>query len=123
VLVQGPNYFQKFVNLRALGNAGKKPMGLMDFGVGLFEIISEFAKIISLSFRLFGNMFAGGVLLAVMSFLVAFLLPMVFVGLEVVVTTIQAYVFATLTLVFSAQAMEGHHGDDEGHGHTEEHAH
>ena len=113
----GPNYFQKFVNLNALGNAGKKPMGLMDFGVGLFEIISEFAKIISLSFRLFGNMFAGGILLAVMSFLVAFLLPGVFVGLEIIIMTIQAYVFAVLTLLFSSQAMEGHHGDD----HAEEH--
>jgi F-type H+-transporting ATPase subunit a len=112
VIALGPNYFQKFVNVSALGNAGKKPMGLMDFGVGLFEIISEIGKVISLSFRLFGNMFAGGILLAVMSFLVAFLLPGVFVGLELIVTTIQAYVFAVLTLVFSAQAMEGHHSDD-----------
>jgi F-type H+-transporting ATPase subunit a len=117
VIAQGPNYFQKFINLRALGNAGKRPMGLMDFGVGLFEIISEFGKIISLSFRLFGNMFAGGVLLAVMSFLIAFLLPAVFIGLEVIVTTIQAYVFAVLTLLFSAQAMEGHHGEAEEHAH------
>lgn len=113
VIGQGPDYFQKFVNLRALGNLSKKPLGAVDFLVGLFEIVSELGKIVSLSFRLFGNMFAGGILLAVMSFLVAMVLPMVFIGLEVIVTTIQAYVFAVLTLVFSAQAMEGHHGDEE----------
>lgn len=123
VIAQGPNYFQKFINLRALGNLQKKPLGAIDFVVGIFEIISELGKIISLAFRLFGNMFAGGILLAVMSFLVAIILPAVFIGLEVIITTVQALVFAVLTLVFSAQAMEGHHGDDDhGHGHDEGHA-
>ncbi|NWF68166.1 MAG: F0F1 ATP synthase subunit A [Chloroflexi bacterium] len=121
VWAQGPAYFIKFINLPALGNLSKKPLGAVDFIVGVFEIVSEFGKIISLSFRLFGNMFAGGILLAVMSFLVAFFLPGVFIGLEIIVTTIQAYVFAILTLVFSAQAMEGHHGDEEHH--DEAHAH
>lgn len=120
-IAQGPDYFQKFINLRALGNLSKKPLGAVDFAVGLFEIISEFGKIISLSFRLFGNLFAGGILLAVMSFLVAFILPGFFIGLEIIVTTIQAFVFAILTLVFSAQAMEAHHGGDE-HG-DEAHEH
>ncbi|HUN07444.1 MAG TPA: F0F1 ATP synthase subunit A [Aggregatilineales bacterium] len=115
VAAQGPNYFQKFINLRALGNLGKKPLGAIDFIVGLLEIISELGKIVSLSFRLFGNMFAGGILLAVMSFLVAILLPGIFIGLEVIITTIQAFVFAVLTIVFSAQAMESHHGDEEHH--------
>lgn len=128
VVAQGPNYFQKFVNLRALGNLKKKPLGAIDFVVGIFEIISEFAKIISLAFRLFGNMFAGGVLLAVMSFLIAAFLPVIFIGLEIIITSVQAYVFAVLTLVFVGQAMHGHHGDDdehEGHaaeGHAAEHA-
>jgi F-type H+-transporting ATPase subunit a len=123
VAAQGPAYFQKFININALGSLDKKPLGAIDFLVGLFEIVSEIGKIISLAFRLFGNMFAGGILLAVMSFLVAALLPVVFYGLEVIVTTIQAFVFAILTIVFSAQAMEGHHGDDE-HEHAEEaHAH
>ena len=54
------------------------------------------------------------------TFLIAFLLPVVFYGLEVIVTTIQAFVFAVLTLVFCAQAMEGHHGDEE---HDEAHHH
>jgi F-type H+-transporting ATPase subunit a len=120
VVAQGPNYFQKFVNFRALGNLSKKPLGAIDFIVGLLEIISELGKIVSLSFRLFGNMFAGGILLAVMSFLVALILPGIFIGLEIIITTIQAFVFAVLTIVFSAQAMEGHHGDDE---HHEEGAH
>lgn len=115
VAAQGPAYFQKFINLHALGTIQKKPLGAVDFLVGLFEIVSEIGKIISLAFRLFGNMFAGGILLAVMSFLVATLLPVIFYGLEVIVTSIQAFVFAVLTLVFSAQAMEGHHSDDEHH--------
>jgi F-type H+-transporting ATPase subunit a len=116
VAAQGPNYFQKFINLDALGKLQKKPLGAVDFIVGIFEIISEIGKIISLSFRLFGNMFAGGILLAVMSFLVALFVPMIFYGLEIIITTIQALVFAVLTIVFSAQAMEGHHGEDEHHG-------
>lgn len=121
VMAQGPNYFQKFINLRALGNLSKKPLGAIDFVVGIFEIISEIGKIVSLAFRLFGNMFAGGILLIVMSFLVALFLPMVFYGLELIITTIQALVFAVLTLVFSAQAMEGHGDDGEHHeGHDDE---
>lgn len=120
VMALGPGYFLKFVNLTALGSLGKKPLGAIDFIVGLIEIISEIGKIISLAFRLFGNMFAGGILLAVMSFLVAAFLPMIFIGLELIVTTIQALVFAVLTLVFSAQAMTAHHGDDhDEHGHGE----
>jgi len=122
IAAQGPNYFQKFVNLNALGNLGKKPLGAIDFIVGLLEIISELGKIVSLSFRLFGNMFAGGILLAVMSFLVALFLPIIFIGLELIVTTIQAFVFAILTIVFSAQAMEGHHGDEEHHDEAHDHA-
>lgn len=112
VAAQGPAYFFKFINVPALGSLQKKPLGAVDFLVGLFEIVSEIGKIISLAFRLFGNLFAGGILLMVMSFLVAVLLPVVFYGLEVIITTIQAYVFAVLTIVFSAQAMEGHHSDD-----------
>lgn len=127
VVARGPTYFQKFINLHALGTIQKKPLGAVDFLVGIFEIVSEIGKVISLAFRLFGNMFAGSILLAVMSFLVATLLPVIFYGLEVIVTSIQAFVFAVLTLVFSAQAMEGHHSDDEHHveegGHAAEDTH
>jgi F-type H+-transporting ATPase subunit a len=92
-----------------------KPMGAIDFVVGLFEIVSEIGKVISLAFRLFGNMFAGGILLAVMSFLVATMAPVIFYGLEVIITTIQAFVFAVLALVFSGQAMTGHHSEEDHH--------
>lgn len=120
VKAQGPGYFQKFVNVNALATVNKRPLSAVDFLVGLFEIVSELGKIISLSFRLFGNLFAGGIFLAVIAFLVAALLPLIPYGLELIVTSVQAYVFAVLTLVFAAQAMEGHHGGDEEH-HEEAH--
>ncbi|MDQ4044534.1 MAG: F0F1 ATP synthase subunit A, partial [Chloroflexota bacterium] len=88
------------------------------------EVISELSRIVSLAARLFGNVFAGEVLLAVMYSLanaikialipVAF--PVVFIGLEVLFGTIQALVFALLTLIYIALATAGH---DE-HGHIEE---
>jgi F-type H+-transporting ATPase subunit a len=68
--------------------------------VGALEIISEIAKIISFSFRLFGNIFAGEVLLIVMLNLVPFLVPLPFLFLELFVGFVQALVFAMLTLVF-----------------------
>lgn len=112
---QGLNYLQKFVPVRSLGNLQKKPLGAIDLIVGPLEFISELSKIISLSFRLFGNIFAGGILIAVMLFLVGSGLPIVFYALELIVGLAQALVFAVLTLVFVAQAMEGHHGDEEHH--------
>jgi F-type H+-transporting ATPase subunit a len=87
----------------------------MDFGVGLFEIVSEISKVISLSFRLFGNIFAGQLLLFILTFLVATLLPVAIYGLEFAVGMIQALVFGMLTLVFSAQAMVSHAHDEEEH--------
>ena len=109
----GIGYFAKFINLPALGTLSKNPMGLMDFAVGLLEIVSELSKILSFGFRLFGNIFAGQVLLFVMAFLVATLLPSAFYGLELFVGLIQAYVFFMLTLVFSGMATISHHGDDD----------
>jgi len=118
VYALGPAYFDKFLNIPALGNLSKKPLGAIDFVVGLIEIISEVGKIISLAFRLFGNLFAGGVALMAVTFLVALLIPGVIYGLEIIIGTVQALVFAVLTLVFAVQAMEAHHGDDE---HEHEH--
>ena len=80
----------------------------INFFVGILELISEFAKIISFAFRLFGNIFAGEVLLAVMAFLIPFLIPVPFLGLEIFVGLIQAFVFAMLTLVFLTLATEEH---------------
>ena len=68
--------------------------------VGLLEIVSDLSKIISFAFRLFGNIFAGEVLLAVMAFLMPFIAPMPFLLLELFVGFIQALVFSTLTAVF-----------------------
>ena len=86
------------------------------------HIIGEFSRIISLSFRLFGNIFGGEVLLAVMYFLLGSIFlgfaTIIFVGLEVLFGTIQALVFSLLTLVYISMAAAGH-GDS--HGHDVEH--
>ena len=70
------------------------------FFVGLLEIVSDLSKVISFAFRLFGNIFAGEVLLAVMAFLMPFIAPMPFLILELFIGFIQALVFSTLTAVF-----------------------
>lgn len=108
----GVRYFTKFINTPALENAGKKPMGIMDFGIGFLELISEISRIISFGFRLFGNIFAGQVLLFVIPFLAGALLPLAVYGFELFVGVIQAFVFAMLLLVFSAMAMTGHDHDE-----------
>lgn len=101
----GLKYFRRFA-MPVI--TGMKPI---DFFVGILEFISEFAKIISLSFRLFGNIFAGQVLLFVMSFLVSFLLPLPFMGLELFVGFMQAFVFAILTFIYFEQATHSYAGD------------
>ncbi|RPI92601.1 MAG: F0F1 ATP synthase subunit A, partial [Chloroflexi bacterium] len=108
----GLPYFYKFINLPALGNLNKKPMGAIDFVVGLIEIISEISRLVSLTFRLFGALFAGGILLVVFTFLVAFILPVPIYVLELVIGGMQAYVFATLTIIYASQAVISHHGDE-----------
>ena len=70
--------------------------------VGLLEILSIFTNIISLSFRLFGNIFAGEVVLNTVSSMFAFLLPLPFMSLEIIVGLVQALVFAILTMAFMA---------------------
>jgi len=74
----------------------------LNFFVGILESISELARIISFSFRLFGNIFAGEVLLAVMFFLLPYIVPVPFMAMEIFVGAIQAFIFAMLTLVFLA---------------------
>jgi len=80
----------------------------VDFFVGILEFISEIAKMISFSFRLFGNVFAGEVLLIIMAFLVPYVVPVPFLGLELFVGFIQALVFAMLTTVFIGLATAHH---------------
>ncbi len=103
---KGWGYFNRFINIRALTHGGV--MGVMDFVVGLLETMSEVTKIISFAFRLFGNIFAGMVLLAVISSLVPFLAPVAFYLLEIFVGFIQAFVFMMLTAAFIAVAMAEH---------------
>lgn len=76
--------------------------------VGLLELVGEFAKILSFSFRLFGNVFAGEVLLTVMLSLVPYFVPLPFLLLEVFVGVVQAAVFSLLTIVFLKMAVTGH---------------
>jgi F-type H+-transporting ATPase subunit a len=81
----------------------------INFFVGILEFVGEIAKIVSFSFRLFGNIFAGEVLLMVIAFLLPFFVPVPFLILEVFVGFIQALVFAMLTLVFLATAVRYEH--------------
>jgi F-type H+-transporting ATPase subunit a len=113
----GLSYGEKFFNFR------QGPIGVL---YGIIELISEFGRIISFSFRLFGNIFAGEVLLAVIAFLIPWMASVVFLGLEVFVGFIQGVVFAALTLVFATLATIGHgeghgaaHGEEHGEGHGE----
>ena len=71
----------------------------INFFIGILELVSEIAKIISLSFRLFGNVFAGEVLLTIISFLAPYFIPLPFMFLELFVGIIQAFIFAMITLV------------------------
>jgi F-type H+-transporting ATPase subunit a len=80
---------------------------IMSF-VGILELVAEFAKMISFTFRLFGNIFAGEVLLVVISFLVPYIAPLPFLGLEIFVGFIQALVFSLLTAVFLKMATMAH---------------
>ena len=81
---------------------------------GLLELVSEFIKILSFSFRLFGNIFAGEVLLIVVAYLAAFLASLPFMGLEIFVGFVQALIFSMLSLVFFMIAT-AHHGSGESH--------
>lgn len=104
----GFSYFTKFVNLPAIGNVAQNPIGAMDFVVGILEILSELSKILSFAFRLFGVMFAGGILLIVALFLAGSIVPVAVLGLELFVGLIQAYVFFILPLVLIKIASSHH---------------
>ena len=113
---QGGAYFSKFWNT---GTVFSKPIfGVIDFGVGLLEIVSEFSKVLSFAFRLFGNIFAGSVLLFVIGSLVPVFAQSIFYLLEFFVGAIQAFVFGLLAMTFMAQATQGHGGEH----HEEAHA-
>ena len=103
----------RFVQVAGVAKAFRKgPMAVMvaliEFAVGLLEIVSEFAKVLSLSLRLFGNVFAGEVLLTVMLGIFAYGLPIPFLFMEIMVGVIQATVFAMLTLTYLTLMTESH---------------
>ncbi len=80
--------------------------------VGLLELVGEFTKIVSLSFRLFGNIFAGEVVLSTVSSIAAFIVPLPFYFLEIIVGFVQAAVFMMLTLVFMVLLSEKHTAEE-----------
>jgi F-type H+-transporting ATPase subunit a len=88
--------------------------GLIALFVGFVELILEFVKPITLSMRLFGNIFGGEVALAVVTGLTVALIPIALYGLEIILTFVQALIFSTLTLMFVLAAIESHH-HEEGH--------
>ncbi len=111
IQAQGFRYFGKFVNVSTMF---KKPFfGFMDLLVGLLELISEFSKILSFTFRLFGNMFAGMVLLALIGVMIPVFMPSMIMMFELFIGLIQAFVFGMLTMVFMAQATQGHGAEEE----------
>ncbi len=98
-------YANKFVKLGDIFHAARKGginlfVAMIEFVIGIIEIISEVAKMISLSLRLFGNIFAGEVLLTVLAGLIAYFVPLPFMLLELLVGVIQATVFSMLVLVY-----------------------
>ena len=109
----GWGYLTKFWNTKHFFD--KPIFGFIDFGVGLLELVSELSKVLSFAFRLFGNLFAGAVLIFVMGSLVPFFVPAMFYMLELFVGMIQAIVFGMLTMTFMAQATQSHGDHDEAH--------
>ena len=113
--------FNKYVNIKALGGIFTKVkhdptviiVAPITFFVGLIEIVGEFAKIASLSFRLFGNVFAGEVLLASMAALMAYVVPIPFLFLEILVGVIQALIFSILLVVYFTISASDHDEHEE----------
>ena len=101
-------YWDKFI-----GNPFKR--NPIDLFVGVLELVGEFIKIISFTFRLFGNMFAGEILLIAMGFLFPLIGMIPFIGLELFVGFIQAIIFSVLTLMFGAFAIMPHHHPEGDH--------
>ena len=107
----------KYFNFRALGKLNMQ--GFIEFFVGLLEIIQEFSRVISLTFRLFGNIFAGSVVLAIFAFLLPAVANIIFIPFELFVAGVQAFVFSLLSLIYLQLAVTSHEGHEEDHGHGE----
>ncbi len=120
--MRGIRYLGKFLNVGSFLNSmglvfrGKLKAGLsrlmngvINIFIGLLEGLSEFIRIISFTFRLFGNMTAGEILLMVAVFLVPWVFALPFYGLELLVGFVQALIFGGLTLIFLTVAVTAHH--------------
>ncbi|MFA5750664.1 MAG: F0F1 ATP synthase subunit A [Candidatus Paceibacterota bacterium] len=115
--------FNKYVNIKVLGDAVKKArkdptvliMAPITFFVGLIEIVGEVSKVASLAFRLFGNVFAGEVLLVSIAALMAFVAPIPFMFLEILVGLIQALIFSILLVVYFTISASDHDSEHEEH--------
>lgn len=101
----------KYFKFKGLFSKGVS--GPIEFFVGLIEIVTELSRILSFAFRLFGNIFAGGAVLAVFGWLTVGLANLIFIPLELFVAFVQALVFAMLTLVFMEMASTSHDHEHE----------
>ena len=108
----GVGYLGEFIRFGQLLK-GRILTGLIDLFVGVLEAVSHVVRVVSFTFRLFGNMTAGEILLLVTSFLVTFIFSVPFYGLELMVGLIQGVIFAALTVVFAAIAVAPHEAEDE----------
>ncbi len=124
VMALGARYFTKFFNISGIlrafkpeasrqrrgcaGVLGTFLFGCIEFFVSILEAVTEVAKLLSFSFRLFGNIFAGEVMLLVLASLMPLVLTLPFVGLEIFVGLIQAFIFYVLTLAFFTIATVTH---------------
>ncbi|MFC1971170.1 F0F1 ATP synthase subunit A [Chloroflexota bacterium] len=118
----GISFFRQYVNFgplfRSIGQIFKGKFNVMDIFsgaidifVGMLELLSMFIRIVSFTFRLFGNMTAGEILLLITAFLVPWILALPFYGLEMLVGFVQALIFGGLTLVFVTMAVTPHEGE------------
>ena len=107
----GIGYLSKFFRFKTLVKGPSRFLnGPIELFVGILEGLSEVIRIVSFTFRLFGNMMAGKLLILVSAFLVPFVFSVPFYGLELLVGFIQAMIFAGLTLTFATVAIS-HHED------------
>jgi F-type H+-transporting ATPase subunit a len=112
-------YGRKFFNFGGIFkglvrlNFGMVFTGVIDAFVGILELISELVRLISFTFRLFGNMFAGEVVILMFTFLTPIIVTVIFYGLELFVGIVQAFIFAMLTLVFGVMAVTAHEAHEE----------
>lgn len=88
------------------------------FFIGILELVSEGARMVSFSFRLFGNVFAGEVLLTIIGFLMPYLAPLPFLFLEIFVGFVQALIFSMLAVVFISIAITEHDHEEDSHDHA-----